>query len=79
MNKIIVTNKPKSIIGNQIFGYSGGTIFKVVSHLSNSNIGDIVMKTNDEFHPLINLYNGALWGPDLYQYEFEVIDSININ
>ena len=73
-----VSRKPKTYIDLNVLTAKEGTLLLVISKWS--NMGEIVMRTDNDQRPLVSLKDGSLWGTSLESYGFqEILDSVTIN
>jgi len=73
MNRLTIRT-PKTVTGVDAFELKAGTIVKVIGHKDASNLGDILMKTDQNSKPFVSIELGQLWGNALENYVFEVIE-----
>lgn len=53
-----------------------GDVVQCIESPSKKEIGDILLKTKDINHPLVNLKTGSLWGfYNLNKYQFILLDA----
>lgn len=82
-NKIVIPSISKNIKGKAVLQVEGGKFVKVVVHddVCHHNIGDIIMRTESDQQPFVNLKDGSLWGNSLENYEFQVLpfDTITLS
>ena len=73
-NKITVNKSTNSIEGNKALDVIQGTYLKVISHSHNDAVGDVLIRTSSQNFPFVNIERGVLWGPNIENYTFEIIN-----
>lgn len=83
-NKVTLLDPQQLVVkGEDALKFDAGTLIQVKEHITEyseeSNKGDVLIRTESNTSPFVNLSTGALWGNSLCNYTFErVIGSIKI-
>lgn len=59
--------------GKNVLALRKGTVVRVEGSTDPAEIGIILMKTDNSMLPFIELNTGILWGPENFDYVFELI------
>ena len=79
--KILKTEQQTHFYGNDVLILDKGCVVKVVSTPSRTpnTESKILIRTSSNKHPFVGIDTGELWGDDIHDYEFLLINVEEIN
>lgn len=79
--KILKTEQQTHFCGNDVLNLDKGCVVKVISTPSRTPDAEskILIRTASREHPFVGIDTGELWGDDIHDYEFLLINVEEIN